>query len=438
MRVDGQIVANGGTFTMGDELVASEGLFDPARGWDFADDTSPIAGEYIATHVDLQGISSTQLQILKTKLAQTQSNLQSLQFNGTKDDLTGDILYSAVLSYFVASSITSNISSRATGVVEYRKPSFGNFLTSAQTNYWFGIAKSVSFPGLVMDIQRYASMNVAKDNNPATTITYNKQIGMTYSANEHIIPEQFFTNLADPNRPRGISTVKALSLAASQGQKIFTFNQANQAQQQTLLAQVTIDPLAMAEIQNALAAGKEVTVHASPVTQSGWMGSGYVITDPGTGAGAYKIAGGFNGGGLPWNEIGAGFGAMLDGLLAHYRDPGSIFGPDSQTAFAEFGKVTGGILSVVSLIIDVGNTVSDSGTNTPQKIVKIIGAAATAVAGSIIGASVGALFASPVVAVIAAIILVVLAAILIDLLVNWIVGALAAFRLIRYRIAYAT
>lgn len=103
-----------------------------------------------------------------------------------------------------------------------------------------------------------------------------------------------------------------------EGQKLFAFNAQNKAQQPALLAQITIDPQAMAEIQNALAAGKEVTVHQVPITQSGWTGSGYIITDPATGAGAYKIAGGFNGGGLPWNEIGAAFGAMLDGLLAHY------------------------------------------------------------------------------------------------------------------------
>jgi hypothetical protein len=52
----------------------------------------------------------------------------------------------------------------------------------------------------------------------------------------------------------------------------------------------------MAEIQNALAAGKEVAVHQAPITQSGWTGSGYIITDPATGAGAYKISGGANGG----------------------------------------------------------------------------------------------------------------------------------------------
>jgi hypothetical protein len=56
----------------------------------------------------------------------------------------------------------------------------------------------------------------------------------------------------------------------------------------------------MTEMQNALSIGKEVTVHQSPINQSGWTGTGYIITDPATGAGAYKISGGANGGFLEW------------------------------------------------------------------------------------------------------------------------------------------
>ena len=115
---------------------------------------------------------------------------------------------------------------------------------------------------------------------------------MRESAYEHLIPEKLFTDPTDANRPQGVSAVKALALAVSQGQKIFTLNAQNQAQQPALLAQISIDPQAMAEIQNALAAGKEVVVHQAPITQSGWTGSGYIISDPATGSGAYKIAGG--------------------------------------------------------------------------------------------------------------------------------------------------
>jgi hypothetical protein len=65
----------------------------------------------------------------------------------------------------------------------------------------------------------------------------------------------------------------------------------------------------MNEMQNALSAGKEVTVHQSPINQSGWTGSGYIITDPATGAGAYKISGGANGAFV--NGLALGFAAAV-------------------------------------------------------------------------------------------------------------------------------
>lgn len=40
-----------------------------------------------------------------------------------------------------------------------------------------------------------------------------------------------------------------------------------------------------------MAAGKIVTISQTTVTQFGWTGSGYIILDPATGAGAYMIAG---------------------------------------------------------------------------------------------------------------------------------------------------
>ncbi len=52
----------------------------------------------------------------------------------------------------------------------------------------------------------------------------------------------------------------------------------------------------MDEIRSALNAGKEVTTHTDAVSVPGWSGAGYLIIDPETGVGAYKIRGGGNGG----------------------------------------------------------------------------------------------------------------------------------------------
>ena len=50
------------------------------------------------------------------------------------------------------------------------------------------------------------------------------------------------------------------------------------------------------EIRNSVRAGKVATIHDSPVAYAGGTFVGYTIIDPVTGAGAYKIGGGENGG----------------------------------------------------------------------------------------------------------------------------------------------
>jgi hypothetical protein len=119
-----------------------------------------------------------------------------------------------------------------------------------------------------------------------------------------------------------------MTIASSQGQKIFTITQAHQ---DIILPQINVAPDVMTEMQNALSIGKEVTVHQSPITQSGWTGTRYIITDPATGAGDYKISGGANGGliiPVAVNVLGIiGIGTVL--LLA----------PESVFAAAIFGSL---------------------------------------------------------------------------------------------------
>jgi hypothetical protein len=107
-----------------------------------------------------------------------------------------------------------------------------------------------------------------------------RQVGPAGSAFEHAVPERLFADpnkpLNDPSQPQGVSAVKALAIAASQGQKIYTLNANNQAYHTQIVAGLNIDAGAKAEISNALAAGKEVTVHQAEITVNGWTGSGYV------------------------------------------------------------------------------------------------------------------------------------------------------------------
>lgn len=195
-------------------------------------------------------------------------------------------------------------------VVSYRLPSYGRAFFAAQSSYFFGIVRSVSFPGAGLDVSYVFNHLAAKDGDAEKSRQFMRQSGAAGSATEHVVPERLFGNPAlsasDPRQAVGISAVRILAAAASAGQKIYTLTAANQAVHGTVLQGLGISQDAKAEIYDALATGKEVTVHAQDVTLNGWSGSGYLLIDPDSGAGAYKIAGGTNGGFLKWVDSNSG------------------------------------------------------------------------------------------------------------------------------------
>lgn len=226
----------------------------------------------------------------------------------TKEDLTGDLLYSTLLGYFAANETSLRVVQRSAGAVAYRHASFGHFGVTAKGRYGYGIPRQVAFPGLTMDVDHWRDTAVMQDNDNAQQIVFVRQMGTRLSAYAHLVPEKFWTNEQHPGK--GVSAVKALAKAAAEGQKIYTLTGAHPS----AVYPLQIDEHARAEIQNALNAGQTVTVHERPITVLGWTGSGYIISDPATGSGAYKISGGANGGWL-----------LLQGFFAGISLPAMLF-----------------------------------------------------------------------------------------------------------------
>lgn len=327
LRVDGQVIAtSNSSFTMGSTVKQANQYFNPSTGvWTGGDDNDVAVGEYNAVGLDLQGISPGQLKNLQDKMTATKDTLTKFQqnpvdmtpINGmSKEDLTGDIVYAGILSYFAKVDASDNLIAVTSGqVVNYRLPSYGRFFTTAQQHYFFGVIRSVSFPGLMMDVDYLRYHLESKDFSVTTRTTYMLRVGSLSSATEHAVPESMFRdpNLAitDPSQPTGISAVKALTIAAAQGQKIFTLKPSNQAIHSSILQNLQIGTDVKTEIADALAVGKEVTIHEKDITNNDWTGSGYVILDPDTGSGAYKISGGANGSWWSGFFSGISVGAML-------------------------------------------------------------------------------------------------------------------------------
>ena len=187
--------------------------------------------------------------------------------------------------------------------------------------------RGVTFQGLNMDIGHLRHVRWVKDDDPKSQINkdpnlaqngktaaqnrwiaYNKMRGQYASAMEHAAPEAFWVDktkcshtdengrIQNPTLnpcAEAISAVKAIAIAQSEGQKIYTINKQNA---QTALQKLPIGGEVGSEIRNAVNAGKEVTVHEKSINKHGWKGFGYIVIDPETGAGAYLIEGSRNGG----------------------------------------------------------------------------------------------------------------------------------------------
>lgn len=306
--VDGETVQVGPTVTMGTELNGVQGYYFPGEGWQLQSN-NVTAGEYQTIGLDLAGVAPRQLESLRTDLESVRTKLDNNETAGlTRHSLTGNLLQTGVLGYFALNDAQDQIAAQASGVVTYRLPSYGTFSTGIQTDYWYGMPRDVRFPGVVMDISSMYTQVVDKGNAKANTVNFMRTVGPRGSALEHLVPEQLLST--EENRANGISAVKAIAIAQSEGQRVYNVNATNLS---AALASVNADSEIETEIKNAVNAGKEVSIHQNPISYYGWQGHGYIIIDPETGSGAYKISGGANGGELftVWDGLQAYFSLLI-------------------------------------------------------------------------------------------------------------------------------
>lgn len=288
----------------GENLFETIALWNPSFGWSQANN-SPLVGESRAIGIDRQGINPVEVAAVQTELESIDAVLASEDAEEiaklTKNQIIGGTFYSTIFNYFAVNSIQDQIQANSMGVVTYRLPSFGVFGTSLQTEYFYGTPRNVRMTGLVIDVDHLAVQSVAKDNDRSKVVQYTLLSGNRASAMEHEVPEAAFSS--DDKPAQGISAVKALSIASNEGQKIWTIDIGNLSE---ALSAINLSSEVESDIRNAVNSGKIAIAHEAPVAFANGSNAGYLLLDTQTGAGAYMIAGGENG----------GFLDMLDGWLA--------------------------------------------------------------------------------------------------------------------------
>ncbi len=299
--IDGAVVGSAPVGSMGSELFEEVGFWNPKGGWEVSSN-KPTAGEYKAIVLDLQGGSADQAARVKSRLDATKAKLDGAQPSEiatlTKHDLIGDLLYSTALNYFLLNDIQDKVTALSSDIVTYRLPSFGSFGLTLKTQYWYGIPRNVDFSGFTMDIDHFKFHHSSKTNNFQERLAFSHIVGARMSAMEHSVPEQMLS--MDSQHVEGISAVKALAIAGREGQKIWTITPENL---ELAMSQISFDEETKLNIRNNVNAGKIVSTHSSSIFMNGWQGKGYITLDPATGAGAYQISGGSNGGEVVTEDI---------------------------------------------------------------------------------------------------------------------------------------
>lgn len=296
LKVGDDVVMTGSAMNLGEELTF---VFTPEFAGRYAipNKYNVIAGSYLAVAVVAGNVSTKALNDSKTRLEATKAILETQDTdqldNLTRGDLLGDLFHAGLLGYYGQFTALSYVAGIKQSAHHYLAAGIGTFGYEPSVVYTFGVPKSIYDGGVVMNIP---VVNVHGYDGDGSTeakqsrLNYVLQVGTLSSALEHAVPEQFLGNNENP--VKAVSAMKALSLAQKLGQPVYKIDSANL---NIVLPNLMHSESVLAEIRSAISTGKVVVTHASPVSLAHWSGSGYVIFDPETGDGAYKISGGTNG-----------------------------------------------------------------------------------------------------------------------------------------------
>ncbi|MFO8002797.1 transglutaminase domain-containing protein, partial [Thioalkalivibrio sp.] len=282
LKIDGDTVLVGAPLPLGDELAFSYSVTDPVHGTRHYPN-QVIAGSYLALGVVGGGVTAASIEDVEDRLREIAEILgtgdQVLLPGLTREDLLGDMFHAGLLSYFGQYQALGSLRARSQDFHFQVTTSAGTFGYVPTVNYFFGIPRSITPGGVLMDLDRVAHISSTDDQGRQAAVALNFQLGALASALEHAVPEQMF--LSDGATGEGVSAVRALQKALDQGQRIYHITPANQAD---ALSDIRQNTMTMNEIRSSLAVGREVIVHTDPISVPGWTGAGYVIIDPQTGA----------------------------------------------------------------------------------------------------------------------------------------------------------
>lgn len=198
------------------------------------------------------------------------------------------MLHQTALSYWAEVDAFNEITAKTLKVNNLRHPSELAATAKVSVSYIWGVPSAATYNKRNLDVKFDNQTVTTKSSDRAKEFNYMEQSGTISSFLEGAILDQLFIrNMGD-----SISAVTALKAANDQGIPIYWIDSSNIA---AILPQLQVSDAIKTETSNAINAGLAVQISQTNITLNGWTGTGYIVSNPIDGSGAYRICGGLNG-----------------------------------------------------------------------------------------------------------------------------------------------
>ncbi|RKZ76438.1 MAG: hypothetical protein DRR16_30425 [Candidatus Parabeggiatoa sp. nov. 3] len=211
------------------------------------------------------------------------------RFSSVDPNTAAENLQQTALNFWMMHDFYDDLTAQIHQVRRVRLPSVGLFVSPLTVSYFYGIARNGIYKSRVIDVQQNIQAVVAPSFE--ARFEYMSQIGIYGSYLENSVIEELF----DYELGRGVSATQVLLEANAQQIPIYAITAENI---DTILPLLSVSQEVKTDIINGIHAGQHAIVPQREIQHGNWQGSGYIIQDSITGAGAYLLEGGLNGGAL--------------------------------------------------------------------------------------------------------------------------------------------
>lgn len=282
LRVGGQLVGEGGSFTLGQTLTLRTAVHTSDSAAPAPIDAVITVGETHVWALQGQAQGAAAPQSASARLAALRSQLDGAGLpSGTQQGV--ETLGGLAAAYQAAIDAKSRLYQRVADVVEVRLPSIARASSRLETDAVLGLVTHVRAVGVGLHVDRYGSASGARGQNADAAVAgYGQQGLQRASATAH----QLFDRAFGPAGANAQSALSGLALAAAQGQSILRADTSTLPQ---VLAALDPASTLREQIEQAVATGHQALLAPGATDLGGLPMDALVAQQPQSGQAAYLV-----------------------------------------------------------------------------------------------------------------------------------------------------